>query len=149
MSFKNLPWTKEYINQLLKCVLEKQTKGIVFALKKGANQTEKYKRIIKEGLNRVPNNWAIGLQEERGHREPTASSKTYWMKQDFRHLGLDSHSCLWTHVIDHGPLCSAPGDFSLGLFSQESEISEHVKEPQLSDSTASDPKSFLGLVSLR
>lgn len=99
MSFKNLPWTKEYINQLLKCVLEKQTKGIVFALKKGANQTEKYKRIIKEGLNRVPNNWAIGLQEERGHREPTASSKTYWMKQDFRHLGLDSHSCLWTHVI--------------------------------------------------
>lgn len=50
---------------------------------------------------------------------------------------------------DHGPLCSAPGDFSLGLFSQESEISEHVKEPQLSDSAASDPKSFLGLVSLR
>ncbi|XP_046542068.1 centrosomal protein of 164 kDa isoform X3 [Equus quagga] len=29
--------------------------------------------------------------------------------------------------------------------SEESEISEHVKEPQLSDSTASDPKSFLGL----
>lgn len=45
--------------------------------------------------------------------------------------------------------CSAPGDFSVALFPQESEISEHMKELLLSDSAASDPKSFLGLVSLR
>uniref|UniRef100_A0A452QJ67 Centrosomal protein of 164 kDa n=1 Tax=Ursus americanus TaxID=9643 RepID=A0A452QJ67_URSAM len=41
--------------------------------------------------------------------------------------------------------CSAPGDFSVALFPQESEISEHMKELLLSDSAASDPKSFLGL----
>lgn len=45
-------------------------------------------------------------------------------------------------------LCVAPGDFSVGLFPQESEISEHMKELQFSDSVASDPKSYLGLVSL-
>lgn len=50
---------------------------------------------------------------------------------------------------DHAPLCFALGDFSVGLFPQESEISEHVKELHFSDSAASDPKSFLGLVSLR
>uniref|UniRef100_A0A8C8Y6M3 Centrosomal protein of 164 kDa n=1 Tax=Panthera leo TaxID=9689 RepID=A0A8C8Y6M3_PANLE len=47
------------------------------------------------------------------------------------------------------PLCSALGDVSMGLFPQELEISEQVKELQLSDSAASDPKSFLELVSLR
>lgn len=36
----------------------------------------------------------------------------------------------------------------MGLSPQESEISEHMKELKLSDSTASDPKSFRGLVSL-
>lgn len=45
-------------------------------------------------------------------------------------------------------LCAALGDFSVGLFPQESEISEHMKELQFSDSVASDPKSYLGLVSL-
>lgn len=45
-------------------------------------------------------------------------------------------------------LCAAPGDFSVGLFPQESEISEHMEELQFSDSIASDPKSYLGLVSL-
>lgn len=33
------------------------------------------------------------------------------------------------------------------MFLQESEILEHLKDPQLSDSEASVPKSFLGLVS--
>lgn len=50
---------------------------------------------------------------------------------------------------DPSPLCSALGDLSMGLFPQELEISEQVKELQLSDSAASDPKSFLELVSLR
>lgn len=36
----------------------------------------------------------------------------------------------------------------MGLFPQESEINEHVKELELSDSAASDPKSSLGLVSM-
>lgn len=50
---------------------------------------------------------------------------------------------------DPNALCCALGNFSVGLFPQELEISEHVKELQLLDSTDSDPKSFLGLVSLR
>lgn len=50
---------------------------------------------------------------------------------------------------DHDLLCLVPGDFSVGLFSQEPDISEHMKELQLSYSAASDPKSFLGLVSLK
>lgn len=33
------------------------------------------------------------------------------------------------------------------MFLQESEILEHLKDPQLSESEASVPKSFLGLVS--
>lgn len=45
------------------------------------------------------------------------------------------------------PLSFAPVT-SLRLSPQESEISEHVKQLQLSDSAASDPRSFLGLVSL-
>lgn len=35
----------------------------------------KYKRIIKEVPNQVPNNWAIGLQEGRDHSLPRASRK--------------------------------------------------------------------------
>lgn len=42
-----------------------------------------------------------------------------------------------------------PGQLLGGSFPQDSDISEHVKELQLSDSAASDPKSFPGLVSLR
>ena len=48
---------------------------------------------------------------------------------------------------ENDPLSSAPVT-SLCLSPQESEISEHEKQLQLSDSAASDPKSFLGLVSL-
>lgn len=60
----------------------------------------------------------------------------------------------WCHGLNGIPwiviptLCAALGDFSVGLFPQESEISEHMKELQFSDSVASDSKSYLGLVSL-
>lgn len=37
--------------------------------------------------------------------------------------------------------------FLCHVFLQESEILEHLKDPQLSESEASVPKSFLGLVS--
>lgn len=55
--------------------------------------------------------------------------------------------CVGAVEAGNDPLSSALGT-SLCLFSQESEISEPGKQLQLSDSAASDPRSFLGLVSL-
>lgn len=55
--------------------------------------------------------------------------------------------CVGAMETDNDPPSSAPVT-SLCLSPQESEISEHVKQLQLLDSAASDPKSFLGLVSL-
>lgn len=55
--------------------------------------------------------------------------------------------CVGAVEAGNDPLSSALGT-SLCLSSQESEISEPGKQLQLSDSAASDPRSFLGLVSL-
>lgn len=41
------------------------------------------------------------------------------------------------------------GGFLCDMSLQESEIHEHLKDPQHSESKASGPKSFLGLVSCR
>lgn len=55
--------------------------------------------------------------------------------------------CVGAVEAGNDPLSSALGT-SLCLSSQESEVSEPGKQLQLSDSAASDPRSFLGLVSL-
>lgn len=64
-----------------------------------------------------------------------------------RRISVWVQPCVGAMEADNDPLSSAPVT-SLCLSPQESEISEHGEQLQLSDSAASDPKPFLGLVSL-